>query len=92
MSGEKLRNILHFKRLIFIVLGWILLSIILNYKSIEQQKTLGQAQQTMLDAKYRYLTISADWAKKTCASTLSDQLQKQGSNIGESTVAPTKLK
>lgn len=92
MSGEKLQNIKQYKRLIAIVLGAIILNIVFNYKSIEQQKELGQAQQEMLDAKYRYLTISADWAKKTCASNLSDQLQKQGSPIGESSVAPTKLK
>ena len=92
MSGEKLQNIKQYKRLIAIVLVAVILNIILNYISIEQQKELGQAQQEMLDAKYRYLTISAEWAKKTCASNLSDQLQQQGSPIGESSVAPTKLK
>ncbi len=92
MSGEKFRVVLQFKKLIAIVLIYSILYILLDYKSKEQQKELRQAQEEMLDAKYRYLTISADWAKKTCASSLSRQLQEKESSVKESDIAPTKLK
>jgi hypothetical protein len=45
----------------------------------------------MLDAKFRYMTISAELTNATRQSKVSEALRASGSSLQESTVPPVKV-
>lgn len=86
--GRKLRKELPLIGLL-VLLSFVYICI--GYNSIRQQHRLTDTKKEMLDAKYRYLTISAQLTNTTQLSQIATVLQKQGSDLKENTKPPTKI-
>ena len=93
LNGDLLRS----KRLraqyplIGLIAGLIFLYILLGYQSARQQHRLTNTKKEMLDAKFRYMTISAELMNATRQSQVTEALRHQGSKLEENTVPPTKI-
>ena len=93
LNGDKLRS----KRLreqyplIGLIVGLIFLYILTGYQSGKQQHRLTDTKKEMLDAKFRYMTISAQLTNSTRQSKIVEALQANGSKIQENRVPPTKV-
>ena len=94
LNGDKLRS----KRLreqyplIGLIVGLIFLYILTGYQAAKQQHRLTDTKKEMLDAKFRYMTISAQLTNSTRQSKIVEALQANGSKIQENRVPPTKIK
>jgi cell division protein FtsL len=62
-----------------------------GYQAAKQQHRLTDTKKEMLDAKFRYMTISAELTNLTRQSTVVEVLKENGSELRENNVAPVKI-
>lgn len=93
LNGDKLRSkgLREQYPLIGLIMGLIFLYILTGYQSVKQQHRLTDTKKEMLDAKFRYMTISAQLTNTTRQSQIIDALEANGSELKENTVPPTKI-
>ena len=77
--------------LIGLIVGLVFLYILAGYQAAEQQKRLTDTKKEMLDAKFRYMTISAQLTNTTRQSQVADSLHVKGSMLQENTTPTTKI-
>ena len=93
LNGDKLRS----KRLkeqyplLGLIAVLVFLYILTGYQSAKQQHRLTDTKKEMLDAKFRYMTISAQLTNTTRQSQIIEALRENGSARQENTVPPTKV-
>ena len=92
LNGDKLRSrkIREQYPLIGLIVGLIFLYILTGYQAAKQQHRLTDTKKEMLDAKFRYMTISAQLTNTTRQSQVLEALRANGSKVQENNVAPTK--
>lgn len=94
LNGDRLRS----KRLkeqyplIGLIVGLVFLYILTGYQSVKQQHRLTDTKKEMLDAKFRYMTISAQLTNTTQQSQIIEALKDKGSALQENRVPPVKIK
>ena len=93
LNGDKLRSqkIREQYPLIGLIVALIFLYILTGYQSAKQQHRLTDTKKEMLDAKFRYMTISAQLTNTTRQSQVVETLRLNGSALQENTVPPTKI-
>ena len=93
LNGDRLRSkkIREQYPLIGLIVGLIFLYILTGYQSVKQQHRLTDTKKEMLDAKFRYMTISAQLTNTTRQSQVLQTLRERGSSLQENTVPPTKV-
>lgn len=93
LNGDKLRSRKFREQypLIGLIVGLVFLYILVGYQAAEQQKRLTDTKKEMLDAKFRYMTISAQLTNTTRQSQVIQALRENGSKLQENTVPPTKV-
>lgn len=93
LNGDRLRSqkIKEQYPLIGLIVGLIFLYILTGYQSIKQQHRLTDTKKEMLDAKFRYMTISAQLTNATRQSQVLEALQQKGSSLQENSVPPVKI-
>ena len=93
LNGDKLRSkgLREQYPLIGLIMGLIFLYILTGYQSVKQQHRLTDTKKEMLDAKFRYMTISAQLTNTTRQSQILEALEANGSELKENTVPPTKV-
>ena len=74
-----------------LIVGLVFLYILTGYQSVKQQHRLTDTKKEMLDAKFRYMTISAQLTNTTRQSQVTEALREQGSSLQENTQPPTKI-
>ncbi|MBQ9295947.1 MAG: hypothetical protein IJ204_01980 [Paludibacteraceae bacterium] len=94
LNGDQLRNskIREQYPLIIMIVCLVFIYILTGYQSIKQQHRLTDTKKEMLDAKFRYMTISAELTDATRQSQIADALRANGSELRENTVPPVKIK
>lgn len=93
LNGDWLRDS-RFKKqypLVAMVAVLIFVYILTGYRAAQQQHRLTDTKKEMLDAKYRYMTISAKLTDETRPSQVSAALRANGSTLQENSVPPTKI-
>lgn len=93
LNGDRLRSS-GFRRqypLIGLIVGLIFIYILTGYQAAKQQHRLTDTKKEMLDAKYRYMTVSARLTDATRQSQVMAALQQNGSKLEENRVPPTKV-
>ena len=94
LNGDQLRS----KRfrdqypLIALITALIFIYILTGYQSAKQQHRLTDTKKEMLDAKFRYMTISAQLTNTTRQSQIVEALKERGSALQENRIPPTKIK
>lgn len=93
LNGDKLRSEKFREQypLIVLIVCLIFLYILTGYQAAKQQHKLTDTKKEMLDAKFRYMTISAQLTNTTRQSQIIDALRLNGSPLQENTVPPTKI-
>jgi len=94
LNGDLLRS-KRFKEqypLIGLIVGLVFLYILTGYQAVKQQHRLSDTKKEMLDAKFRYMTISAQLTNATRQSQVLEALRENGSTLKENTVPPVKIK
>ena len=93
LNGDKLRSkrIREQYPLIGLIAVLVFLYILTGYQSAKQQHRLTDTKKEMLDAKFRYMTISAQLTDATRQSTVGEVLRENGSTLQENTIPPTKV-
>lgn len=93
LNGDKLRSqkIREQYPLIGLIVGLVFLYILIGYQAAKQQHRLTDTKKEMLDAKFRYMTISAELTNSTRQSQIIEALHTHGSSLQENTVPPTKI-
>ena len=93
LNGDLLRSkrIREQYPLIGLIVGLIFLYILTGYQAVKQQHRLTDTKKEMLDAKFRYMTISAELTNTTRQSQVIKALQEHGSTLQENTKPPTKI-
>lgn len=74
-----------------LIVALIFLYILTGYQSVKQQHRLTDTKKEMLDAKFRYITISAQLTDVTRQSKVEEVLKQQGSHLEENRIPPTKI-
>jgi hypothetical protein len=94
LNGDKLRSqkIREQYPLIGLIVGLVFLYILTGYQSAKQQHRLTDTKKEMLDAKFRYMTISAQLTNSTRQSQVIEVLKENGSELQENLVPPVKVK
>ena len=94
LNGDRLRSqkIKEQYPLIGLIVGLIFLYILTGYQSIKQQHRLTDTKKEMLDAKFRYMTISAQLTNATRQSQIIEALNEKGSTLQENRIPPVKVK
>ena len=94
LNGDQLRNskIREQYPLIIMIVCLVFIYILTGYQSIKQQHRLTDTKKEMLDAKFRYMTISAELTDATRQSQIADALRANGSELRENTGPPVKIK
>ena len=94
LNGDKLRSqkIREQYPLIGLIVGLVFLYILTGYQSAKQQHRLTDTKKEMLDAKFRYMTISAQLTNITRQSQVIEVLKVNGSELQENRVPPVKVK
>lgn len=77
--------------LIGLIVFLVFVYILTGYQSIKQQHRLTDTKKEMMDAKFRYMTISAELMNTTRQSQVTEALRTQGSTLQENTIPPTKI-
>ena len=93
LNGDKLRS-KRFREqypLIGLIVALTFLYILTGYQSAKQQHRLTDTKKEMLDAKFRYMTISAQLTNTTRQSQVIEVLKVNGSALQENTKPPTKI-
>ena len=93
LSGERLRSrkIREQYPLVALIGVMIFIYIFMGYQAIKQQHRLTDTKKEMLDAKFRYMTISAQLMNATRQSQVVDALKANGSSLQENRIPPTKI-
>ena len=93
LNGDKLRSqkIREQYPLIGLIVGLVFLYILTGYHAAKQQHRLTDTKKEMLDAKFRYMTISAQLTNSTRQSQVIEALHVNGSTLQENTIPPTKI-
>ena len=93
LNGDLLRNVKLRAQypLIGLIVCLIFIYILTGYQSIKQQHRLTDTKKEMLDAKFRYMTISAQLTNATRQSQITEALRQHGSTLQENTKPPTKI-
>jgi hypothetical protein len=93
LNGDRLRSkkIRELYPLLGLIASLIFLYILAGYQAGKQQHRLTDTKKEMLDAKFRYMTISAELTNATRQSKVSEALRASGSSLQESTVPPVKV-
>ena len=94
LNGDKPRSqqIREQYPLIGLIVGLVFLYILTGYQSAKQQHRLTDTKKEMLDAKFRYMTISAQLTNSTRQSQVIEVLKENGSELQENRVPPVKVK
>ena len=94
LNGDKLRSqkIREQYPLIGLIVGLVFLYILTGYQSAKQQHRLTDTKKEMLDAKFRYMTISAQLTNSTRQSQVIEVLKENASELQENRVPPVKVK
>lgn len=94
LNGDKLRSqkIREQYPLIGLIVGLVFLYILTGYQSAKQQHRLTDTKKEMLDAKFRYMTISAQLTNSTRQSQVIEVLKINGSELQENRIPPVKIK
>jgi len=94
LNGDMLRSqkIREQYPLIGLIVGLVFLYILTGYQSAKQQHRLTDTKKEMLDAKFRYMTISAQLTNSTRQSQVIEVLKENGSELQENRVPPVKVK
>jgi hypothetical protein len=93
LNGDRLRS----KRfrdqypLLVLILCLLFIYILTGYQSVKQQHRLTDRKKEMMDAKFRYMTISAQLTNATRQSQVIEALRLNGSTLQENTKPPTKI-
>ncbi len=93
LNGDQLRS-KRFREqypLVGLIVGLIFLYILTGYQSVKQQHRLTDRKKEMLDAKFRYMTISAELTNTTRQSTVIEALRENGSTLQENTIPPVRI-
>ena len=93
LNGDLLRS-KRFKEqypLIGLIVGLVFLYILTGYQAVKQQHRLSDTKKEMLDAKFRYMTISAQLTNATRQSQVLEALRENGSNLKENMTPPVKI-
>ena len=93
LNGDKLRSkrIREQYPLIGLIAVLVFMYILTGYQSAKQQHRLTDTKKEMLDAKFRYMTISAQLTDATRQSKVGEVLRENGSSLQENTIPPTKV-
>ena len=93
LNGDLLRNqkIKEQYPLIGLIVGLIFIYILTGYQAVKQQHRLTDTKKEMLDAKFRYMTISAQLTDKTRQSQVIMALQENERTLQENRVPPVKI-
>jgi len=94
LNGDKLRSEKFREQypLIALIVVLIFLYILTGYQSAKQQHQLTETKKEMLDAKFRYMTISAQLTNTTRQSQIIEVLKENGSELQENRTPPVKIK
>ena len=94
LNGDKLRSrkIREQYPLIALIVCLVFIYILMGYQSAKQQHRLTDTKKEMLDAKFRYMTISAQLTDATRQSKVVEALKNQSSPLQENRIPPTKIK
>lgn len=94
LNGDLLRSksIREQYPLIGLIVGLVFLYILTGYHAVKQQHRLTDTKKEMLDAKFRYMTISAQLTNATRQSQIIEVLRENGSSLQENNIPPTKIK
>lgn len=77
--------------LIALIVVLVFVYIFMGYQAGRQQHRLTDTKKEMLDAKFRYMTISAQLTNTTRQSQVAAALREQGSTLQENRIPPTKI-
>ena len=93
LNGDKLRSqkIREQYPLIGLIVALVFVYIFAGYQAAKQQHRLTDTKKEMLDAKFRYMTISAELTNTTRQSQVTDSLHVKGSMLQENTTPTTKI-
>ena len=93
LNGEKLlsKGLRKQYKLIVLIIVMIFIYIYSGYQSMYQQHKLTDTKKEMLDAKFEYLTISAQWVNATRQSEITKTLEGCGSDLKENTTPPVRI-
>ena len=93
LNGDLLRNqkIKEQYPLIGLIVGLIFIYILTGYQAVKQQHRLTDTKKEMLDAKFRYMTISAQLTDKTRQSQVIMALHDNNSTLQENRIPPVKI-
>ena len=93
LNGDVLRSkaIREQYPLIALIVALVFVYILMGYQAGRQQHRLTDTKKEMLDAKFRYMTISAQLTNTTRQSQVAMALKEQGSTLQENRVPPTKI-
>ena len=93
LNGDKLRSKAFREQypLIALIVGLIFLYILTGYQAAKQQHRLTDTKKEMLDAKFRYMTISAQLTNTTRQSQVIEALSDNGSQLKENNTPPVKI-
>ena len=94
LNGDVLRSkaIREQYPLIGLIVAMVFVYIFMGYQAARQQHRLTDVKKEMLDAKFRYMTISAQLTNTTRQSQVAAALKEQGSTLQENRVPPTKIR
>ena len=94
LNGDRLRSksIREQYPLIGLIVGLVFLYILTGYQAVKQQHRLTDTKKEMLDAKFRYMTISAQLTNATRQSQIIEVLRENGSSLPENNIPPIKIK
>lgn len=86
MNGNIFRNqwMQQQYKLVTLIVVLIIVYIFQGYRSQRQMAYLVQVNKAIQDARYEYLTISAELSEMTRQSAISARLRESGSNVKES--------
>ena len=93
LNGDKLRSrqIREQYPLIGLIVVLVFIYILAGYQAAKQQHRLTDTKKEMLDAKFRYMTISAELTNSTRQSRVIEALRENGSALQENNVPPIKI-
>lgn len=93
LNGDVLRSkaIREQYPLIALIVVLVFVYIFMGYQAARQQHRLTDTKKEMLDAKFRYMTISAQLTNTTRQSQVAAALREQGSTLQENRIPPTKI-
>ena len=93
LNGDLLRSkrIRRFYPLLGLIACLFFIYILTGYHSVKQQHRLTDIKKEMLDAKYQYMTFSAQLSNTTRLSKITTALKEQGSSLKANNKPPTKI-